>query len=166
MKKHVLMAVMLTAGVTACSNGQYAGGDDGSVTSSGVAQQWQLTMVDQQAISAEGTPTLTINKDMGVNGFSGCNRYFGNAELNSNRFKVAPMASTKMACSSSAMELEQTMSQVLSQWSDATIRDNHLMLSNEAHTLLFTAANTQNTEKDPLLKSPVVDSRFNKGEEY
>ncbi|OOE64132.1 META domain-containing protein [Salinivibrio sp. IB282] len=166
MKKHVLMAVMLAAGVTACSNGQYAGGDNGSVTSSGVAQQWQLTMVDEQAISAEGTPTLTINKDMGVSGFSGCNRYFGNAELKSHRFKVAPMASTKMACSSSAMELEQTMSQVLSQWSEATMRGNSLMLSNEAHTLVFTAVNTQKPDDDPLLKSPAVSDRFNKGEEY
>jgi Heat shock protein len=166
MKRHVLMAVMLAAGVTACSSGNDANNAKNEVTTAGVAQQWQLTMIDQQAISAEGSPTLNINKDMEVNGHTGCNRYFGQAELDSNRFKIDRMASTKMACAETAMALEQTMSQVLSQWSDASLRNNTLSLSNDAHTLVFTPVNSSKATDDPLLKRPAVNSRFNKGEKY
>ncbi|OOF16053.1 hypothetical protein BZG79_05945 [Salinivibrio sp. MA427] len=114
------MAVMLAAGVTACSSSNDANNAKNEVTTSGVAQQWQLTMIDQQAISAEGSPTLNVNKDMEVNGYTGCNRYFGKAELDNNRFKIDRMASTRMACAENSMALEQTMSQVLGQWSDAS----------------------------------------------
>lgn len=62
------------------------------------------------------------------------------------------------------MKLEQTMSQVLSEWSDATVRDNTLLLRNETHTLVFTQINVANSVADKTLKSPVVGSRFNKGE--
>lgn len=166
MKRHVLMAVMLAAGVTACSSSNDANNAKNEVTTSGVAQQWQLTMIDQQAISAEGSPTLNVNKDMEVNGYTGCNRYFGKAELDNNRFKIDRMASTRMACTENAMALEQTMSQVLGQWSDASVRNNTLLLSNDAHTLVFTPVNSSKATDDPLLKSPAVNSRFNKGEKY
>ncbi|OOF25208.1 hypothetical protein BZJ19_09305 [Salinivibrio proteolyticus] len=138
MKKNLLMAVMVATGLTACSSynpsGEYA---NEGISKDNIAQKWQLAMVDQQAISADGSPTLMVNSDMVVSGYTGCNRYFGNAQIEDNRFRIDRMASTKMACSSQAMNMEQTVSHVLSDWSMASISNDMLSLSNEQHTLIF-----------------------------
>ncbi|MGZ7261715.1 META domain-containing protein, partial [Streptococcus pyogenes] len=89
MKKVLLVATLASIGATACSNDFTADpSNPNAITVENIAQKWQLAMVDDQAISAEGAPTLTVNTDMVASGYSGCNRYFGNAQLENSRFRI------------------------------------------------------------------------------
>ncbi|OOF28336.1 META domain-containing protein [Salinivibrio sp. IB872] len=139
MKKVLLVATLASIGVTACSNNDFTAGpsNQNAITVENIAQKWQLAMVDDQAINAEGAPTLTVSTDMVASGYTGCNRYFGNAQLENSRFRIDRMASTRMACASQAMDMEFTVSDVLNNWSQINITDNQLTLANHKTTLTF-----------------------------
>ncbi|WP_077479734.1 MULTISPECIES: META domain-containing protein [unclassified Salinivibrio] len=146
MKKVLLVATLASIGATACSNDLTTDpSNQNAITVETIAQKWQLAMVDDQTISAEGAPTLTVSTDMVASGYTGCNRYFGNAQLENNRFRIDRMASTRMACASQAMDMEFTVSDVLSDWSQINITDNQLTLANDKTTLTFNAVQSNTT---------------------
>jgi heat shock protein HslJ len=55
-------------------------------------------------------PTLRVEEDGSVAGFSGCNRFHGRFEEGESpgAVSVGPLVSTRMACPPEAMELERT----------------------------------------------------------
>jgi len=54
---------------------------------------------------------VAFKADGAINGHAGCNRFFGQYELEGDVLKIGPLASTKMACED--MKAEQAFMQVL-----------------------------------------------------
>ena len=105
-----------------------------------VAHNWVLTQVDSKAVELPEpfkAPNLELNTDMSANGHSGCNRYFGQAELKDGKLRIEKMGMTMMACPEPAMEMERVMSGTLMDWSEATVAGNELTLAGTEHTLTF-----------------------------
>ncbi|MHC6529881.1 MULTISPECIES: META domain-containing protein [unclassified Vibrio] len=103
-------------------------------------QQWKLTQVDGNAVSTNAT--LEINDEARAAGSTGCNRFFGQSELQGNRIRVERMGMTRMAClDESKMKTEQIVAGVLTDWSDVSIQDGELILKGVSHTLTYVLAN-------------------------
>lgn len=79
-------------------------------------KEWKL-----EYMKSEGTqygmediiPTLNFSNDSKVNGFAGCNNYFGNYDIDGRTITIGEIGSTRMQCEA-AMELEQAFLKVLS----------------------------------------------------
>ncbi|ODA35281.1 heat-shock protein HslJ [Veronia pacifica] len=96
---------------------------------------WVLTKINGEPVnSSEGfsAPTLEIGEAFTANGNGGCNRYFGQAELQDGMFRVQSMASTMMACPEQEMEIENIVTDTLSEWSRVTLTKNHIYLNGKA----------------------------------
>ncbi|MGF1865017.1 META domain-containing protein [Enterovibrio norvegicus] len=133
----ILFAPAILAGCAA-SSGQ---GSSMDVTVDNMQNHnWVLESVDGKALDLpEGfaAPNLEIGEAFAANGHGGCNRYFGQAELKGDQFRIDKMATTMMACPEPAMTLEGVMSNVLGNWSSVELGKQHLVLKNSDHTLRF-----------------------------
>lgn len=65
-----------------------------------VDQRWNFLLLGtDERLDFDKRPYFRIGSDGSVNGFDGCNRFFGQAELGDNqRIEFKQMASTRMAC--------------------------------------------------------------------
>ncbi len=145
MRKRFLAILALPVILAACAA-------NNSSTSQVIAEadlathNWVLTKVDNKAVDLPEpfkAPNLELSTDLSANGHSGCNRYFGQAELKDGKLRVEKMGMTMMACPEPAMEMERVMSSTLMEWSDASITGNELTLTNPDHTLTFKRTETQ-----------------------
>ncbi|QUJ66218.1 META domain-containing protein [Photobacterium sp. GJ3] len=140
MKKHLLTAMGTALFLSACAG---TGGSTASKSSDDLTQyEWELTKIDNQTVtipSMGAVPTLGFENTTMAHGHSGCNRYFGSAEVKDGKFRIEKMGMTMMACPEDAMKLERVMSDTLSQWSNAEISGNTLTLTTQQHTLTFKA---------------------------
>ncbi|MBD1556438.1 META domain-containing protein [Vibrio sp. S9_S30] len=136
MKKQLAL-IALPVILAACTSN----GDASVVTKEDLQHHhWILAQVDgQDYVQPErGTPpSIEVGEEMTVNGFAGCNGYFGQGELKDGRFRVDGMGMTMMMCSDEMMNIEQVMSDTLSEWSDITLTDNTLTLKNNKHQVTF-----------------------------
>lgn len=101
---------------------------------------WELTHIDGKPIRLPedfSAPNLEIGESFTANGHAGCNRYFGQGELNGDKFRIDKMASTMMMCPQEAMDLETVMTAVLGEWSTMTLTKQQLKLKNAKHELTF-----------------------------
>ncbi|MGF1756628.1 META domain-containing protein [Photobacterium sagamiensis] len=145
MKKRLLTVLALPMIIAACAG---INGDSSKVATEGdlVNNNWVLTQVDNKAIELPEpfkAPNLELTNDMSANGHSGCNRYFGQAELNNGQLRIEKMGMTMMACPAPAMEMEKTLTQTLTDWSEAKISGGELTLTNTNHTLTFKRTDAQ-----------------------
>ena len=62
--------------------------------------EWRLVKLNAEDLSSVNPPiTLSLDEvQKKVNGFAGCNRFFGGYELNQSMLKFGNMGSTKMFC--------------------------------------------------------------------
>ncbi|WP_064604872.1 META domain-containing protein [Photobacterium sp. J15] len=138
MKKRFLAVLALPAILAACAFD--SDNSDMVAESDLVTHNWVLTKVDNKAIDLPEpfrAPNLELSQDMSAHGHSGCNRYFGQAELKDSKLRIEKMGMTMMACPEPAMKMEQLMSRTLTEWSDASISGNELTLTNATHSLTF-----------------------------
>ncbi|XGA79133.1 META domain-containing protein [Halomonas sp. CH40] len=65
-----------------------------------VDQRWNFLLLGtDERLEFDERPYFEIGSDGSVNGFDGCNRFFGQVELGENqRIEFKQMASTRMAC--------------------------------------------------------------------
>ena len=74
-----------------------------------------------------------------VNGRGGCNRFFGNYEMEGKKLKFSPMGATRMACPD--LQLENTFFRMLDEVDSFSIKDNLLsFLSKEKVVAVFKKA--------------------------
>lgn len=96
-----------------------------------VTKQWQLSMLGEQAITAEVTkqiPYLTFNKDdNSLFGFAGCNRFRGSYEAMGNTVSLTQLSTTKKMCFQQ-MNLETQFLTVLSEADNFKVSDKVLTL--------------------------------------
>ncbi|PSW05672.1 META domain-containing protein [Photobacterium lipolyticum] len=145
MKKRLLTVLALPMILAACAG---SNGESSKVATEGdlVNNNWVLTQVDNKAIELPEpfkAPNLELTTDMSANGHSGCNRYFGQAELNDGQLRIEKMGMTMMACPAPAMEMEKNLTQTLTNWSEAKISGSVLTLTNTNHTLTFKRTDAQ-----------------------
>lgn len=139
MKKRFLAVLALPVILAACAANNSSSAK--VVAESDLAtHNWVLTKVDNKAVELPEpfkAPNLELSTDMSANGHSGCNRYFGQAELKDGKLRIEKMGMTMMACPDPAMEMERVMSSTLMEWSDASVTGNELTLTNANNTLTF-----------------------------
>ena len=100
---------------------------------------WVLEKIDGLPLLAErGTaPDLEIGEHLRANGSAGCNRYFGQVELQGSQLRIKQMASTMMLCQSPQQDWERAMTSTLSDWSEVTLGEQQLLLKGPQHELQF-----------------------------
>ena len=114
-------------------------------------QNWVLTKIDGKDINItepRTAPGMEIDAELKVAGFSGCNRFFGQAEVaEGNKFRITAMGSTKMACIQDDLAtIESLMSKSLQKWNNAALENNILTLTSEQHILTFMPQGVTDTE--------------------
>lgn len=136
--KVLAIAISLPIVLTACSGVQ----DKPSINAEQLQHhQWQLTHINGQPLILDEnypSPTLTLDEEMMASGNAGCNQFFGQAELNNNRFRIERMGMTMKMCFGEVMDTEQLVSQSLTDWNDVIVTQETLTLKNDAHTLTYT----------------------------
>ncbi|MGL5285573.1 heat shock protein HslJ [Aeromonas sp. RU39B] len=83
---------------------------------------WVLESVNEQAVQADpgSAPDLEIGENFTINGIAGCNRYFGKANLDDDRFWVTSLGHTNMTCDTPLDRVEQQVLAMLQE--GATLR--------------------------------------------
>ena len=100
---------------------------------------WVLEKIDGLPLLAENgkAPDLEIGEHLRANGSAGCNRYFGQVELQDSQLRIKQMASTMMLCQSPQQDWERAMTSTLSDWSEVTLGEQQLLLKGPQHELQF-----------------------------
>jgi len=100
---------------------------------------WVLEKIDGVPLPAEKgqAPDLEIGEHLRANGSAGCNRYFGQVEVQGSQLRIKQMASTMMFCPPPRQDWERAMTSTLSEWSEATLSEQQLRLKGPQHELQF-----------------------------
>lgn len=100
---------------------------------------WVLEKIDGVPLPAEKgqAPDLEIGEHLRANGSAGCNRYFGQVEVQGTQLRIKQMASTMMFCPAPQQDWERAMTSTLSEWSEATLSEQQLRLKGQQHELQF-----------------------------
>ena len=146
-KSIILIAASIIALNLACSKKVV---DSGAVKSEIVESQsffqttWVLIKINTRQIkSPEGTNPVTLfidEESKNVNGYAGCNRYFGKVEQKKTSIKFSQMGSTKMMCPPANMSIEDSYLPALNKVDNYLISGNELQLrKGETAILTFVA---------------------------
>ncbi len=93
---------------------------------------WQADDIGGQPVLSGGPPTLHFTDDKGqVNGYSGCNRFFGTAEIDGDRLSFSPLGVTRMACGERSDAQERRFLQALEKTRSYTFGGTTLSLHDE-----------------------------------
>lgn len=104
----------------------------GTVTSEQLKYtKWQLSRVDGLAIPASYSASLSFIEALQVNGFAGCNKFFGEGQLNDNHLTVNKLGMTRKSCGDKLDEFEQQFLNALKQGVPLQIQDQQLVLNGE-----------------------------------
>ena len=100
---------------------------------------WVLEKIDGAPLPAEKgqAPDLEIGEHLRANGSAGCNRYFGQVEVQGTQLRIKQMASTMMFCPPPRQDWERAMTSTLSEWSEANLSEQQLRLKGPQHELQF-----------------------------
>ncbi|AXB31171.1 META domain-containing protein [Vibrio campbellii] len=135
--KTLVAAISLPVLMTACASN---GDNVKEITAQDLQHHnWQLVQIDGKNIAAEErqAPRLEIGENLTANGNAGCNNFFGQAELKDNQLRIEKMGMTMKMCMEDQMKIEKVMSETLSDWSDITLTNEGLVLTNADHELTF-----------------------------
>jgi heat shock protein HslJ len=102
----ISMLLLATAAAAGCSSNVTPSPNETATTHTQAALQlerptWKLTSLASETGMNNTLPDTTITatfENGNVTGFSGCNRYFGNYQLNETQIKIGPIGSTLMYC--------------------------------------------------------------------
>ncbi|MFK3861420.1 MULTISPECIES: META domain-containing protein [Pseudoalteromonas] len=104
----------------------------GTVTSEQLKYtKWQLSRVDGLAIPASYSASLSFIEALQVNGFAGCNKFFGEGQLDDNHLTVNKLGMTRKSCGDKLDEFEQQFLNALKQGVPLQIQDQQLVLNGE-----------------------------------
>lgn len=130
-----ILSFALIAIITASCGSTHAGSDNDLL----VSGNWQLTSMNKKSIVASeftnGAPVANFSIDHKITGNSGCNRYGGAYNLNTEGgINISEVISTKMACPSLKGESEYL--DALSKVNMAKIDKDQLILLHDTEELL------------------------------
>ncbi|ASM51189.1 heat shock protein HslJ [Pseudoalteromonas espejiana DSM 9414] len=111
----------------------------GTVTSEQLKYtQWQLSKVDGLAIPASYTASMSFIEALQVNGFAGCNKFFGEGELEGSNISINKLGMTRKSCGANIDEFEQQFLQALREGAQLTMQGQQLVMQGE-QTFVFIA---------------------------
>jgi putative lipoprotein len=96
-------------------------------------KEWKLEYMKSEGMQygmEDIIPTLNFSNDGKVNGFAGCNNYFGNYDIDGRTIAFGEIGSTRMHCEAS-MELEQAFMKILSGELRGLFNEGKLILSGD-----------------------------------
>ncbi len=67
---------------------------------------WLVEDIQSRGVMDYLQTTLQVSNGGGVSGFGGCNRYFGDAEIDGEEIRFGALGSTRMACPEAVMDQE------------------------------------------------------------
>src|SRR5690554_7346966 len=101
---------------------------------------WNLVSIDGVKIDLDLNSDLEIGEYFIINGQAGCNRYFGEAELENGVLKATQLGNTMMACIESTQKVETPVLKTLIQGAKVINKGKKLTLQGEEHTLVYELA--------------------------
>ena len=109
----------------------------GTVTSEKLKYtQWQLSRVDGLAIPPSFNASMSFIEALQVNGFAGCNKFFGEGSLEESNLTVSKLGMTRKSCGEDLDEFEQQLLQALKQGAELKMQDQQLVMQGE-QTFVF-----------------------------
>ncbi|MBB1304021.1 META domain-containing protein [Pseudoalteromonas sp. SR43-5] len=109
----------------------------GTVTSEQLKYtQWQLSRVDGLAIPPLFNASMSFIEALQVNGFAGCNKFFGEGSLEESNLTVSKLGMTRKSCGEDLDEFEQQLLQALKQGAELKMQDQQLVMQGE-QTFVF-----------------------------
>jgi len=135
----LVVALVGLAIVSACSLDRHA---DPAADSLLAGTDWNLKQLDGKPADSKRPLTLSLETNR-LNGFGGCNHYFGNYTRNRDgALSISSLGTTKMACGGEADLLEQYYVGLLSQVKRYTISHEqlHLLGADRNILMVFSAA--------------------------
>lgn len=101
----------------------------GTVTSEQLKYtKWQLSRVDGLAIPVSHSANLSFIEALQVNGFAGCNKFFGEGDLTNNQLTVNKLGMTRKSCGEDLDEFEQQLLDTLKQGAPLQMQGQQLVL--------------------------------------
>ncbi|KTF15306.1 META domain-containing protein [Pseudoalteromonas sp. H105] len=101
--------------------------------------QWQLSHVDGQVVPPSYSASLSFIDALQVNGFAGCNKFFGEGALRNNRLKVNKLGMTRKSCGEQLDQFELQLLNVLKNGVNVKIDSGQLIFNSE-QTFVFIPA--------------------------
>lgn len=101
---------------------------------------WNLVSINDRAVSAEIKSDLEFGEHFRINGLAGCNRFFGDAQLEGKKLTANNLASTLMACQGDAQDVESAVINTLSQGAKLSIKEQTLELKGKEYKLVYKLA--------------------------
>ncbi|MCF6436512.1 MULTISPECIES: META domain-containing protein [Pseudoalteromonas] len=92
--------------------------------------QWQLSHIAGKAVKSSPV-SLTFIEAMQVNGNGGCNRFFGEGQLNDSILKVNHIGMTRKLCDEPTNKMERTLLKMLGKGVPILLQDNTLILKGQ-----------------------------------
>ncbi|WP_435236181.1 META domain-containing protein [Psychromonas sp. PT13] len=136
MKSNKLIIILLSSlFLFACETTSTAGTQP--ITLDKIQHQWVLTKVDDQVIDPAINSTFNISTENKASGNLACNLFFGEVSVQDNKLKIAKMGSTRKMCQTQAMQIESSITSVLTDWSEVAILDKTLTLVGASHQLTY-----------------------------
>ena len=96
------------------------------------SNEWRPLEVGKIEVPPDAGLFVRFRDERKLEGYGGCNRFFGNYELESNRIKIGPIGATKMECQEPIMERENRLLQALERASRFARRGAALTLYDDA----------------------------------
>lgn len=94
-----------------------------------IYKKWELSSLDGKQVRENQPLYLELTKDKKVSGFVGCNRVTGSFEIkNKTQIRFTQLATTRMMCSQSEMELERKLIELLNSVDNFNLENRKLML--------------------------------------
>ena len=105
--------------------------------SSSLSGQWSLSSLNGSGYSGDRI-TLQFSDSSRVNGFSGCNRYFGSSSKSNGNLSFGSLGSTKKLCrNSQSNQVESAYLNGLRQVRSYRLNGNQLILQGHSTNLVF-----------------------------
>ncbi len=95
--------------------------------------QWQLSKINGLSIPASQSASMRFIEAMQINGFAGCNKFFGEGQLVEDTLKVNKLGMTRKSCGEKVDELEKKLLMTLKQGAAISLNDEQLVLQGEHH---------------------------------
>lgn len=102
--------------------------------------QWKLSQVDGQVIPSSYSASLSFIDALQVNGFAGCNKFFGEGALRNNRLKVNKLGMTRKSCGEQLDQFELQLLNVLKNGVNVKVDSGKLIFNSEQSFVFIPAS--------------------------
>lgn len=103
-------------------------------------RRWRPTSIDGDALPEDTDMFFRVAPDGEIDGFAGCNSFFGTMVENDGKYKMGPFGATRKACDQPVMSREFALFRVLELSRTFNATPDDLQIVDESGTVLATFA--------------------------